>query len=210
LLIASSHLPYTIAYNASDYDFAPVTTSVTNSSDPNAWQADFTERLLIDYRYFDYHNISVLYEFGFGLSYTTFELSDLSITKLTNETISSLPAAEATNTTSPGGNANLWVSLFKVSVTVSNTGSVVGATVPQLYLTLPSTAGEGTPVNQLRGFDKVELAVNGSSTVEFELMRRDISYWDVVLQEWKIPSGEFQIQVGFSSRDLRVAGTFSV
>jgi beta-glucosidase len=137
-------------------------------------------------------------------------LSNLFITKLVNGTISPLPAIEATNMTSPGGNINLWTRLYKVSVTVSNTGTLVGAAVPQLYLALPSTAGEGTPVKQLRGFDKIQLAVNESKIVEFELMRRDISYWDVVLQEWRVPSGNFGIQIGFSSRDLRVQGSFTI
>lgn len=66
---------------------------------------------------------------------------------------------------------------------VFNTGSLAGAAVPQLYLTLPAAVGDGTPVKQLRGFEKIDLAVNGTSAVEFELMRQDISYWDVLLQE---------------------------
>lgn len=209
----SGHLPYTIAYNATDYDFAPVTTNVSNSTDTNAWQADFTERLLIDYRYFDYHNMSVRYEFGFGLSYTTFALSSLAISSLANDTITPFPAAEKTNTTSPGGNANLWTALYKVSVQVSNTGGIAGAAVPQLYLTLPATtgyAGEETPVKQLRGFEKIELAANGTQTVEFELMRRDISFWDVVAQDWQVPTGTFGVKVGFSSRDIQAEGSFVI
>lgn len=206
----SGHLPYTIAYNATDYDFAPVTTSVGNSTDPDAWQADFTERLLIDYRYFDYHNVSVRYEFGFGLSYTTFGIDSLAITPLSNATITPFPAAEAGNTTSPGGNANLWNTLYKVSVQVSNTGGLAGAAVPQLYITLPATAGEGTPVKQLRGFEKIQLAANETQTVEFELMRRDLSFWDVVAQEWQVPAGIFGVKVGLSSRDILVEGSFSI
>lgn len=204
----SGHLPYTIAYNSSDYDFAPVVSSVENTTDPNAWQADFKERLLIDYRHFDYYNISVLYEFGFGLSYTTFSLSNLAITTLFSN-LTALPAAQAMNVTAPGGNPELWETVYKVTATVSNTGKFVGAAVPQLYITLPASAGEGTPIKQLRGFEKLELAVNGSSTVEFDLMRRDISFWDVVAQEWRIPTGDFGVKVGFSSRDIKVEGTFT-
>lgn len=206
----SGHLPYTIAYNQSDYDFAPVTSSVDDPTDLNAWQANFTERLLIDYRHFDYYNLSVQYEFGYGLSYTTFNMSSISIAPLFNSTPTSLPAGSSLNVTAPGGNADLWTALYKVSVTVSNTGAVAGATVPQLYVTLPSTAGEGTPVKQLRGFEKVQLAVNGSSVVEFELMRRDISFWNVTLQEWEIPSGNFGVKVGFSSRDLPLELAFTL
>ncbi|RDW82444.1 beta-glucosidase-9 [Coleophoma cylindrospora] len=204
----SGKLPYSIAHNESDYSFAPVVTSVANTTDPNAWQSDFTERLLIDYRYFDYNNISVLYEFGFGLSYTTFDLANISISKLANSTIASLPAA--TNVTAPGGKAELWDALYSVTVSVSNTGSLAGATVPQLYVTLPATAGEGTPVQQLRGFDKISLEAGETKTVTFELMRRDLSVWDTLVQEWRIPSGDFGVKVGFSSRDAKVQGTFTI
>ncbi|KAF7952147.1 uncharacterized protein EAE97_001644 [Botrytis byssoidea] len=204
----SGHLPYTIAYNASDYDFAPITTSV-NSTAPGAWQSDFTERLLIDYRYFDYHNISVLYEFGFGLSYTTFDLSSLSITPISNETLSSIPAPMAANASIPGGNPDLWTPVYTITASVSNIGNYSGAAVPQLYITIPEIEGSETPVKQLRGFEKIGLNAGENKTVTFELMRRDISFWDVELQEWRIPEGEFGVKVGFSSRDLRVEGSFS-
>ncbi|KAK6607853.1 beta-glucosidase G 1 [Botrytis cinerea] len=204
----SGHLPYTIAYNASDYDFAPITTSV-NSTEPGAWQSDFTERLLIDYRYFDYHNISVLYEFGFGLSYTTFDLSSLSITPVSNDTLSATPAPMAPNASIPGGNPDLWTPVYTVTASVSNTGNYSGAAVPQLYITIPEIEGSETPVKQLRGFEKIGLNAGENKTVTFELMRRDISFWDVELQEWRIPEGEFGVKVGFSSRDLRVEGSFN-
>lgn len=204
----SGHLPYTIAHEASDYDFAPITTSV-NSTHPNAWQSDFSEKLLIDYRYFDYHNISVLYEFGFGLSYTEFSLSNLTITPLSNKTLTSTPAPMKSNASIPGGNPDLWTAVYTVKTSLTNTGDYSGAAVPQLYLTIPDEEGE-MPVKQLRGFDKVGLEVGEMKEVSFELMRRDISIWDVKLQEWRIPEGEFVVKVGFSSRDLRVQGKFDV
>lgn len=83
-----------------------------------------------------------------------------------------------------------------------NTGKVEGATVPQLYVAYARRVPH-TPPKQLRGFDKVLLAPDKSRTVKFELMRRDLSYWDVVSHEWLIPKGEFVISVGFSSRDLK-------
>jgi len=104
----------------------------------------------------------------------------------------------------------LWTALYKVSATVSNTGNLTGSAVPQLYVSLPATAGEGTPVKQLRGFDKISLTAGERKTVEFELMRRDISFWDVVNQQWTVPSGNFGIKVGFSSRDIKLDGTFTV
>jgi beta-glucosidase len=201
----SAKLPYTIALESDQYNGLPIT--AVNSTDPYAWNADFTEKLEIDYRYFDAQNISVLYEFGFGLSYTTFELSDLSISKYGYEKITALAASKPT---APGGNPSLWNYLYTVTVNLTNTGSVSGATVPQLYITLPSSAPSGTPPKQLRGFEKVALAGGTSEMVEFKLMRRDLSYWDIISQDWVVPSGEFEISVGFSSRDIKLTGTMTI
>ncbi|KAL2827394.1 glycosyl hydrolase family 3 N terminal domain-containing protein [Aspergillus cavernicola] len=193
----SGHLPYTIARNGSDYN-APPTTAVSTTGRYD-WQSWFTERLEIDYRYFDAHNIPVLYEFGFGLSYTTFNLSNIAIEPL----VDSIPSAPESLPIQPGGNPALWEPLYNVSVSVTNSGPVQGAAVPQLYVTFPDSTPSGTPPRQLRGFDKVLLDKGESRTVSFELMRRDLSYWDIVSQEWRIPEGEFVVRVGFSSRDLR-------
>ncbi|KID81997.1 Glycoside hydrolase, family 3 [Metarhizium guizhouense ARSEF 977] len=192
----SGRLPYTIARNGSDYN-APITTAVLTSGKDD-WQSWFTEKLEIDYRYFDAKNISVLYEFGFGLSYTTFNISNIKAAPLV-QCIS--PAAKALPI-QPGGNPALWEEIYSVTVDVTNSGPVAGAAVPQLYVTFPDTAPAGTPPKQLRGFDKVFLAPRESRAVRFALMRRDMSYWDVVSQQWLIPHGEFVINVGFSSRDI--------
>lgn len=193
----SGKLPYTIAHNGSDYN-APPTTDV-NTTGVYDWQSWFDEKLEIDYRYFDTHNISVLYEFGFGLSYTSFELNDLTAEPVA-EGIASVPEQQPIQ---PGGNPALWETLYNASVSVTNTGDVGGATVAQLYVSLPDSAPTGTPPRQLRGFDKLFLAPGETGTATFELMRRDLSYWDVESQEWLIPEGEFTLSVGFSSRDLK-------
>lgn len=200
----SAKLPYTIAYGVDDYNGLPIT--AVNSTDPYAWNADFTEKLEIDYRYFDAQNMSVRYEFGFGLSYTTFSVSDLTITSLANSTVTAIPPAEAKV---PGGNPALWDYLYSVTVNLTNTGSTAGAEVPQLYVTLPSSA-PSTPPKQLRGFEKVYLNATASEVVEFKLMRRDLSYWDTVSQDWIIPSGVFGVSVGFSSRDIKLTGSMTV
>ncbi|KAL3419630.1 beta-glucosidase G 1 [Phlyctema vagabunda] len=201
----SGKLPYTIALENDDYNGLPIT--AVNSTDPYAWNADFTEKLEIDYRYFDAQNMSVLYEFGFGLSYTNFSVADLAISTINNDTITATAPAQDIL---PGGNPALWANLYTVTVELTNTGSVAGAEVPQLYLTFPSTAPAGTPPMQLRGFDKVFLDAEDSATITFDLMRRDLSYWDIISQEWIIPSGEFGVSVGFSSRDIKLSSTLTV
>lgn len=205
----SGKLPYTIARNSSDYN-APILnlTGTSQEYDADAWQSDFSEGLLIDYRHFDAKNITPQFEFGFGLSYTTFSLSGLSIPNVTSGSISATPPP-AQN--APGGNPTLWQIILSPSVTVTNTGDRAGATVVQLYLSFPQdSVPSGTPVRVLRGFEKVYLEANASSTVTMQLRRRDLSYWDVGTQEWVVPAGEIRMSAGFSSRDLQVNGTVTL
>ncbi|KAH7169462.1 beta-glucosidase [Fusarium sp. MPI-SDFR-AT-0072] len=193
-------LPYTIAFEESDYN-APLinlTTPVTNS---NAWQSDFTEGLFVDYRHFDAANITPRYEFGHGLSYTTFGIHEASIANQTHG-LSAYPEVESA--LSPGGNAHLYDTILAIDARVVNTGDVAGATVVQLYVSFPGSAPEGTPVKVLRGFEKTTVLASGvSETVTFDLHRRDVSFWDVDAQDWKIPPGLFEFQVGLSSRDIK-------
>ncbi|KFA68987.1 hypothetical protein S40285_08855 [Stachybotrys chlorohalonatus IBT 40285] len=200
----SGKLPYTIAHKASDYN-APIVTEVQTTGQYD-WQVYFDEKLEIDYRHFDAHNISVLYEFGFGLSYSTFELGDVEASSTATGNIASRPEALPVQ---PGGNPALWETLYTVTVPLTNTGDVDAATVAQLYVSFPHSAPAGTPPKQLRGFDKLFLAAGETGTATFELMRRDISYWDVYAQDWLIPEGEFTLSVGFSSRDLPVKTTIN-
>lgn len=192
----SGHLPYTIALNGSDYN-APPTTAI-NTTGYFDWQSWFDEKLEIDYRYFDAHNISVRYEFGFGLSYTTFNISDVAAEPLANN----ITAHPEDRPIMPGGNPALWESIYNVTISLTNSGKIGGAGVPQLYVGFPESAPAGTPPKQLRGFEKVYLEAGESQTVGFELMRRDLSYWDIISQQWVIPEGEFSLYLGFSSRDI--------
>jgi beta-glucosidase len=203
----SGHLPFTISYKGSEYNTAVA--NFTGTKNPNSWQSDFTEGLLIDYRYFDHANITPRYEFGFGLSYTTFSLANLSITALQTD-VSALPAPFS-GPNPPGGNPALYSALASVSATLTNTGTVAGAAVPQLYVALPQSAvPSGTPPQALRGFDKISLSPNEAATVTLELTRRDVSFWDVGAQQWRIPGGELGIRLGFSSRDQPLIGTLKL
>ncbi|KFY40142.1 hypothetical protein V495_05598 [Pseudogymnoascus sp. VKM F-4514 (FW-929)] len=204
----SGKLPYTIANSEAEDKFAPITDSpeLRATTDPNAWQSDFQEGPLIDYRHFDYYNNSVLYEFGFGLSYTTFGMANLEIAKIDEKVTARAPAAK----TQPGGNPNLFKTVFRVTVAVSNTGTVAGAAVPQLYLSLPPVDGiTPSSLRVLRGFEKIVLQPGQTETVTFNLMRRDVSFWDTTSQEWVIASGKIGVHAGFSSRDFKAEGSFT-
>ncbi|KAH7408303.1 glycoside hydrolase superfamily [Phaeosphaeria sp. MPI-PUGE-AT-0046c] len=202
----SGKLPYTIASNETDYARNIVnSTELATTTDPDAWQSDFVEGNLIDYKEFDASNKTVAYEFGFGLSYTTFALSDLKATVVTaNASRTPNPAARI----APGGNEDLWITLATVNVTVANTGKRDGATVAQLYLSYPEEAD--APVRSLRGFEKVMIASGTSVVVQFDLCRRDLSYWDTVAQTWRLPLGDVKVHVGFSSRDLALEGMLAI
>lgn len=209
----SGRLPYTIPVKASDYDI-PVVTQPIDSS-PSGWQVDFTEGLLVDYRHFDAHDIEPLYEFGFGLSYSSFDVvGSLSINTTTENLTAVVEAGHYdanTEAFSQGGHPDLWKSLISATVDVKNTGEVSGATVVQLYVALPQEAvPAGTPIQVLRGFEKVYLDVGETKSVKFELRRRDISYWDVKSKSWVIPKGPIGLRAGFSSRDIRAKSEATV
>ncbi|KAF3910965.1 Beta-glucosidase [Arthrobotrys entomopaga] len=187
----SGKLPYTIAKSASDYG-----TTVQGGDD------NFNEGLFIDYRRFDSQGITPRYEFGFGLSYTTFSYASLTIsyTSTTTGPISS-------SSISPGGYAALYDPVATITAQITNSGSVTGAEVAQLYIGLPSSA-PSTPPKQLRGFQKLKLTAGSSGTATFVLKRKDLAYWDSSQQRWVVPTGNFNVYVGASSRDIRLQGSF--
>jgi beta-glucosidase len=210
----SGKLPYTIAYNSSDYNAPIVNFTDVNNSDPNLWQSNFTENLLIDYRHFDYNNITPRYEFGYGLSYTSFSVSDLQVST-SGGNVSATPRPLNGTVAPPGGNSDLYTVLASVQITVQNTGQVAGRAVPQIYLGFPQTEGvdetSPTPVKVLRGFDRTKLLQTQESvTLTFDLRRKDVSSWDILTQEWVIPSGTFTVLAGWSSRDLPLNGTLKL
>ncbi|KAI9434675.1 beta-glucosidase [Lactarius indigo] len=204
----SGRLPYTIAKSPSDYS-AKLATGGTGKQILNI---TYSEGLFIDYRHFDAANIAPRYEFGFGLSYTTFEYSDLSITPVVGgqDQDGALEANWAAGKPSPqvvGSSTALWLHrpAFKVSFTVKNTGPVAGTEIPQLYLHFPVRAGE--PPSVLRGFTDVDLQPGEAQGITMTLSRYDLSIWDVVSQSWIRPAGSYSLSIGASSRDFRLKDT---
>jgi beta-glucosidase len=194
----SGKLPYTVAKNESDYYSFKHAEAVT----PYGLfpQSDFDEGVYTDYRYFDKHDITPRYEFGFGLSYTTFSYSNLHVSSV-KKGIAAYPSGAIEQ----GGAVDLWDTVATVTATVKNTGSKSGAEVAQLYVGIP-----GGPVKQLRGFDKVQIPAGSSVKVTFPLTRRDLSSWDVVAQKWQLQTGEYKFQVGSSSRKLPLESTLKI
>jgi beta-glucosidase-like glycosyl hydrolase len=198
----SGRLPYTIAKNISDYP-AQVSTSL---------EIPYSEGLEIDYRAFDARNITPRFEFGFGLSYTSFEYSGLRITSVNdtdNAQANLISNWEAGNPSPPGFGSStaLWLHrpAFEVTFEVKNTGAVAGGEIPQLYLQMPSSAGE--PPSILKGFSDVFLEPEESKSVTIFLSRHSLSIWDAGSQGWRKPQGTIGVVVGASSRDFRLNGT---
>lgn len=186
----SGKLPYTLARKESDYTvLAPCNDSATTST-----QCDYTEGVYLDYRAFDARNTTPRYEFGYGLSYTAFSYADLSI-----------EASPALRSSAGSTASDLWDVVATVGATVTNSGSVSGEEVVQVYVGIP-----GAPPKQLRGFEKVALAPGQGARVTFALTRRDLSEWHVGLQRWVLQRGSYAVHVGASSRDIRLQGAVDV
>ncbi|KAF8545191.1 glycoside hydrolase superfamily [Trichophaea hybrida] len=261
----SGKLPYTIGKSLKDYGPGAEVIYHPNALTP---QQTFNEGLEIDYRYFDKHSITPRFEFGFGLSYSTFAIKSPRLTQklpkapfpsprpkmLPPPSIPASPLPPFSSVLFPegfkkvlhyiypyvsrpsdifrpspihyppdydrkrplspagggeGGNPSLWDVVAELEVTVRNTGDVEGAEVAQLYVGFPEVEGINFPVRVLRGFEKVFLKAGQEKKVVFEIKRRELSYWDVIAQNWRMPTeGNFTIWVGSSSRNLPVEINF--
>lgn len=195
----SGKLPYSVPKN--ETDFGPL----ANATEPDGIytlfpQSDFSEGVYIDYRAFDAKDITPRYEFGFGLSYTTFSYANIKASWACSKKSDPYPTGEII----PGGHKDLWDVLAKVTVDITNTGKVAGAEVAQLYVGIPDG-----PVRQLRGFDKPTIEPGKTITVTFKLTRRDLSTWDVSAQNWLLQKGDYTFYAGSSSRDLPVKSSLS-
>ncbi|KAI8629952.1 beta-glucosidase M [Xylariaceae sp. FL1651] len=197
----SGKLPYTVARNESDYEHL-LGPDLPEGRFERFPQSNFSsEGVYVDYRHFDAKNITPRYEFGFGLSYTTFNFSDLQIIKNESANIDQFPTGPVLE----GGQVDLWDGIANVRAEIANTGDVNGAEVAQLYVGIP-----GAPAKQLRGFEKFVVNVSQSATVGFKINRRDLSVWDVVAQKWSLQRGDYTIYVGSSSRQLPLQGILSI
>ena len=149
----------------------------------------YGEGLFIGYRGYDKSHQDVAYPFGFGLSYTSFALSDLDVAVRGSVAEGTLAAT--------------------VTITVANTGTVDGAEVVQVYVA-DVASSVARPVQELKGFTKVFLAAGASRQVSIELDQRAFAFWSVRHHDWAVEAGDFVIAVGSHSRDLPLTATVTV
>ncbi|WBP89074.1 glycoside hydrolase family 3 C-terminal domain-containing protein [Kitasatospora cathayae] len=163
----------------------PTSANATPIQDPAQYPGTdgayhYTERLGPGYRWYDASGTAPLFPFGHGLSYTTFDYANLSVT-------------------GPDQAGRV-----RVGFDLTNRGTRTGTEVPQLYLTFPSMTGE--PPQQLKAFDKVTLAPGGSTHLELPLDRSAFAVWDQGVHGWGVPGGRYGLTVGSSSRAPRLRG----
>lgn len=144
----------------------------------------YSEGVNVGYRWFDKENIAPLFAFGHGLSYTTFEYSDLKVER------------------APDGG-------LYVQVSIKNTGNMPGDEVPQVYLGAPDDipAGAQFPVRALAAFDRIHLNPGVSRTITMHVALRQLQYWSTAQGQWVSATGKRAVSVGASSRDLRLNQT---
>jgi beta-glucosidase len=157
---------------ASEHFSGPVSPAMWAKGLP-PFEATYDEGLKVGYKWYDAENKPVLFPFGFGLSYTTFEYSGLTVT--------------------PGQNV-------EVTFTIANTGGRNGAEVAEVYAALPASAEE--PPKRLVGFTKVKLDTGEKRSVTVEVDPKYLSIFDVKANDWKLIPGDYTIMVGGSSQDL--------
>ncbi len=142
-------------------------------------EVSYKEGLFVGYRYYDAKEMKTLFPFGFGLSYTTFKYTGIQVSK------------EEIDDTEK----------VKVTVTVKNTGDIVGKEVVQLYVR-DVEASVIRPEKELKEFAKVELAPGEEKEVVFTLSKRAFAYYNVKIKDWHVETGDFEILVGSSVNDL--------
>ena len=177
----SGHLPETFPK-----DLSQVPASTPAQFPGVNGQVQYSEGIDVGYRWYDARNITPLFPFGYGLSYTQFRFSGLHIAP-----------------PQPGPQV-------RVTAQVTNTGQVTGSEVAQLYLADPPAAGE--PPRQLKGFQKITLRPGQTGVVSFTLDGHDLSYWSDSANGWAVPTGAFRVYLGDSSAlaDLPLRGGFTV
>ncbi|ADU28987.1 glycoside hydrolase family 3 C-terminal domain-containing protein [Evansella cellulosilytica] len=150
-------------------------------------KVEYKEGIFVGYRYYDTKKVEPLFPFGFGLSYTQFEYSNIQVSK------SNITDEES----------------IDITVTVKNVGSVPGKDVVQLYVR-DVKSNVIRPEKELKGFEKVELKPGEEKQVQFSLDKRSFAYYNTEIQDWHVETGDFELLVGKSSKDIVLSETVHV
>lgn len=150
-------------------------------------RVEYREGIFVGYRYYDKKDMEVLFPFGYGLSYTTFEYSNL---KLSSKSIKDTEK-------------------LTVTLDVTNTGKTAGKEVVELYIGKKQSKVI-RPCKELRGFEKIELNPGETKQVTFNLCKRAFSYYDIEIHDWYAETGDYDILIGKSSRDIVLSGSVHV
>ena len=145
---------------------------------------EYKEGVFVGYRYYDTKEMDVRFPFGHGLSYTTFQYSDM---QLSRDQLSDRDT-------------------LTVSLKVKNTGTVAGKEIVQLYVA-DRTGAAGRPVKELKNFTKVFLEPGQEKTVEMTLDKRSFAWYNTQIHDWYAATGDYEILAGASSRDIRLTRT---
>jgi beta-glucosidase len=161
----------------------------------------YSEGIFVGYRHYDAENIEPLFPFGYGLSYTTFSYTNLTVT------FRHKPAKTIYVEDSPEDYSK---PVVDVEFDVSNIGNRAGEEIVQLYVGLPTAEDVPQPPLQLKHFAKVPLQPGQTAHVRFELDEKSLACWDDDLYAWTILPGTYHVMVGSSSRDTPLHGSFDV
>lgn len=155
----------------------------------------YQEGVFIGYRYYDKKKMDVLFPFGYGLSYTDFTYSNMKVT-VNGKNAADVDVIKETDE-------------IVVSADITNTGNCDGAEIVQLYIKNP-VVYEIRPEKELRDFAKVFLKAGETKTVTFTLNARAFSYYETRIHDWYAESGDYEILLASSSRDIRLQDTVSI
>ena len=147
----------------------------------------YDEGVFVGYRWYEQKAIEPLYAFGFGLSYTTYNYSNLQLEQ---------------NTIKAGASLNL-------KIDVENTGTRDGQEIVQVYVRDVEASVE-RPVKELKDFQKVRLATSEKQTLYFTLTERDFAFWDPTTEDWKVEPGQFEILVGSASNNIKASSNLEI
>jgi beta-glucosidase len=168
------------------YEDVPSAATFPGEPADNPVNSFYKEGIYVGYRYYDSFKVPTAYEFGYGLSYTKFEYSDLKLS------------------------SSEFMGKMTVSVSVKNTGYVSGKEVVQLYLSAPSTEIE-KPDQELKGFAKTKLLQPGESQqLVFELDARALASFQSGISSWVADAGKYEVRIGASSKDIRLKASFDL